>query len=458
MPNSSSDTSPVLSLPLIQPAQAQKHVTHNEALDLLDALVQTSVLSAVATVPPAAPQEGDMYIVGPGATAAWAGQDAALARYAMGVWRFFAPQTGWRAWVVDAEQMQVFGTGGWQVMVVPAGQSPAQFGVNASADGTNRLTVSAPATLLNHEGGSHRLKINKAAPVETASLLFQSSFSGRAEMGLAGSDNWSIRVSADGTAWTTALEVAAGTGQISGAGVQATATDVREGRLVRTEGAGAAVRAYFGSYHSPSGGQNVDLAVAGDVALYSTANPGTWPVGAGTFLFVETQRMYLGNAVRQIATEYSGSGASVAAARQWIRLRSGGGTWSVWSPVFTHASAVGVVSQTAGNPTGALMERGSNANGTFVRFADGTMICTHNVMLSGGGAATISGSWTFPSSYAAAPAVTYTSTSAPAAGTRERSLWQNTGVVVRTLSMSLNSNWPAGTSETVTAMAIGRWF
>ena len=37
---------------------------------------------------------------------------------------------------------------------------------------------------------------------------------------------------------------------------------------------------------------------------------------------------------------------------------------------------VGVVSQSGGVPTGAIVERGSNANGEYVRFADGTQICT----------------------------------------------------------------------------------
>jgi len=37
---------------------------------------------------------------------------------------------------------------------------------------------------------------------------------------------------------------------------------------------------------------------------------------------------------------------------------------------------VGTVSQSGGVPTGAVVERGSNANGDYVRFADGTQICT----------------------------------------------------------------------------------
>jgi Protein of unknown function (DUF2793) len=55
--------SPNLSLPFLEAAQAQKHVTHNEALSVLDAVVHLSVLDRDLAVPPPAPQEGDRYLV-----------------------------------------------------------------------------------------------------------------------------------------------------------------------------------------------------------------------------------------------------------------------------------------------------------------------------------------------------------------------------------------------------------
>ena len=68
-----SDISPHLLLPYLVAAQAQKHVTHNEALRLLDAVVQLSVLDRDLTAPPASPADGDRYIVAPAATCLWAG-------------------------------------------------------------------------------------------------------------------------------------------------------------------------------------------------------------------------------------------------------------------------------------------------------------------------------------------------------------------------------------------------
>ncbi|MNJ61737.1 hypothetical protein D3C77_575420 [compost metagenome] len=47
------------------------------------------------------------------------------------------------------------------------------------------------------------------------------------------------------------------------------------------------------------------------------------------------------------------------------------------------AGIVGTVSQSGGVPTGAIIESGSNANGTYTRFADGTQICTRTVSYTG---------------------------------------------------------------------------
>ena len=72
------------------------------------------------------------------------------------------------------------------------------LGINATADATNRLAVSSPASLFNHEGAGHQVKVNKNAVTDTASFLFQTSFSGRTEIGLVGNDDFSFKVSPDG--------------------------------------------------------------------------------------------------------------------------------------------------------------------------------------------------------------------------------------------------------------------
>lgn len=103
-----------LVLPLLAAAQAQKHVTVNEALKLLDAIVQAGVIDKDLTSPPGSPSEGDIYIVGGSATGAWAGQDDDLAIYQDGAWVFVTPLSGWIAWVNDETTLYVYNSGSWQ--------------------------------------------------------------------------------------------------------------------------------------------------------------------------------------------------------------------------------------------------------------------------------------------------------------------------------------------------------
>jgi hypothetical protein len=207
------DNSPILNLPYILPAQAQKHVTHNEAIRLLDMIVQLAVTSRTLTVPPASPAEADRYIVGVGATGAWAGKDNQIAVWGTTGWVYVVPLAGWQAYVTAESGAAVFDGTEWSVLGVPT-QLPL-LGVNATANTTNRLTVSSPATLLNNAGAGHQVKVNKAAAGDTASLLFQTGFSGRAEMGLTGNDDFSVKVSANGSAFFTALLADGATGSVT---------------------------------------------------------------------------------------------------------------------------------------------------------------------------------------------------------------------------------------------------
>lgn len=192
--------STVLSLPLLQASQAQKHVTHNEALRLLDILVQLSVKTADDTAPPPSATDGDRYLVAAGATGDWTGEDTKIALLENGSWQFFTPLEGWRADVTASGEQMRFDGSSW-ILVSQDLNDIDLVGVNTSADTTNRLAVSADATLLTHDGSSHQLKVNKASAGDTGSLLFQNNWSGRAEMGLAGTDDFSLKTSADGSAW-----------------------------------------------------------------------------------------------------------------------------------------------------------------------------------------------------------------------------------------------------------------
>ena len=90
-----------LNLPVVAASQAQKHVTVNESLYNLDAIVQLSVKDKDLTAPPGSPTVGDRYIVGSSATGAWAGEDDNIAAYQNGAWEFYTPKDGWVAFVKD---------------------------------------------------------------------------------------------------------------------------------------------------------------------------------------------------------------------------------------------------------------------------------------------------------------------------------------------------------------------
>ena len=212
-----------LLLPYILAAQAQKHVTHNEALRKLDALVHLAVVDRDATAPPATPAEGDRYLLPAAPTGAWAGHGHKIAAYQDGAWAFYSPNEGWFAWVADEDLAVVWDGATWTALSGGGGGggpslNPATgglVGVNATADTTNRLSVSSPAALFNHEGAGHQLKVNKAASGDTASVLFQTGFSGRAEFGTTGDDDWHVKVSPDGSTWHEALVVDRDTGQVA---------------------------------------------------------------------------------------------------------------------------------------------------------------------------------------------------------------------------------------------------
>lgn len=215
--------SPSLGLPYILAQQSQKHVTHNEAVRKLDALVQLGVLDRDLAAPPVSPADGDRYLIAASPTGAWAGQAARISAYQDGAWVFFVPKAGWLVWIVDEEVLLAYDGGAWVATGSGGGGGVASLnpatgglvGINATADTTNRLSIASPASLFNHEGAGHRQKINKAAAGDTASLLFQTAFSGRAELGTTGDDDFHFKVSADGSSWNEAINIARATGAVS---------------------------------------------------------------------------------------------------------------------------------------------------------------------------------------------------------------------------------------------------
>lgn len=216
-----------LNLPFITAAQAQKHVTHNEAIRALDVLVQLSVLSRGQLNPPETPSHGDQYIIGDGPSGIWDGHDYEIAAFQDGAWMFYPPQMGWLCWVVDESSAYIWTGELWTQLqsgdpslgAISEASVPS-IGVNTSADSVNKLAVKSDAILFSNDdvtpgNGDMRVFINKAGETGTAAAIFQSEFSARSEIGLAGNNDFQLKTSADGVNWNISLIVDAATGSIN---------------------------------------------------------------------------------------------------------------------------------------------------------------------------------------------------------------------------------------------------
>jgi len=217
---------PNLDLEPLVSAQAQKHVTVNEAFARIDAATQLAVLDRDAPDPPASPADGDRYLLPTGATGSWNGRDGTIAAWegATGGWMFLTPRTGWRLWLIDEGKLVVFTDTGWQEVggdstsLNPA--SGGVLGVNTTANATNRLAVKSDAALFSHDDvtpgtGDMRLTLNKALPADDTSLTFQTGYSARAQVGLAGDDDLHFKVSPDGANFHEAMIVDRNVGTVT---------------------------------------------------------------------------------------------------------------------------------------------------------------------------------------------------------------------------------------------------
>ena len=116
------DTTARYALPLLAAGQAEKESFHNEALQRVDACVAPSVAGAASATPPGSPTVGDCFIVGVGATGAWAGKVGSLAFYGDGGWRFIAAREGLRVWVSGQAGDALYRSGAWEYGIVRGNQ------------------------------------------------------------------------------------------------------------------------------------------------------------------------------------------------------------------------------------------------------------------------------------------------------------------------------------------------
>ena len=128
--------------------------------------------------------------------------------------------------------------------------------------------------------------------------------------------------------------------------------------------------------------------------------------------------------------------------------------------LYGQGNILGTVTQSSGIPTGAIIERGSNANGQFVRYADGTMICTMTRTENRSSSGLRSTTVTYPSTFAAALSTD---------GTVDATLVTTRPDIATTISVDdpatttatscvITINRSTSTSTTFFITATGRWF
>ena len=250
-----------LKLPLLVPNQSGKEITHNEALVIIDNILQNGVIDKDLGTPPSEPNANDMYIVGKNAAGNWAGKEKQIAFYDNG-WRFIEPREGFIFWVNDEDKLYTYNGSKWIEIIANSGasgdgsgntgstnnieesndlsdveitsasqydilqhdgtnfintkslQQLSMLGINTDADANNKLSVKSDYVLFDNIGESSKIKANKATAADTASHLFQNNYEGRAEFGLIGDDNFTLKVSSDGETWKNAFVVDKATGNI----------------------------------------------------------------------------------------------------------------------------------------------------------------------------------------------------------------------------------------------------
>jgi Protein of unknown function (DUF2793) len=201
---------PSLGLPLLVAEQAQKHVTHNEALTLLDALVQLAVESRTLTAPPSSPAEGDCYIPAAGASGAWSGFDLQIMAFAGGDWLRIVPQPGMKAWVKSERLTVTFEDGVWR-----DGAALTEYG--------GRITLRAKEEELTLTG----------AFVETADTAFIPDraivlgVAARTTVAITGASSYSVGISGEADKFGDLLGIALGSSNVGVIGPTAFYADTK---------------------------------------------------------------------------------------------------------------------------------------------------------------------------------------------------------------------------------------
>jgi hypothetical protein len=141
------ESTPLHALPLLAAGQAQKEITHNEALVLIDALIAARVEAANVVTPPASPTAGQCWAIGAAPTGPWAGQAGTLGIATAGGWRFCPVTEGFAVRIAASGALWHKQGSGWDApaaVAAPAG--------GAIIDSEARAAILAMRTMLIDHG------------------------------------------------------------------------------------------------------------------------------------------------------------------------------------------------------------------------------------------------------------------------------------------------------------------
>ena len=234
------------------------------------------------------------------------------------------------------------------------------------------------------------------------------------------------------------------TGTVTGTAVQATADDTTANRLLRT-GAGGLV----GLALDHGAATSFDAVTGG--SFFGNASTASVPANAPAAGQAHAGMMARGSAARalQVAANLTGSPA-----RLWWRRQDT--AWDTWRYAFDSGNVLGTVTMAGSLPTGALIERGSNANGSYVRFADGTQICWSAdftldcTTATGAVFSSADQTWTYPAAFSVVPNLAATCMNNTVCWATARSsattaavgrIWSSQSITARTLRITASGRW-----------------
>ena len=253
-----------LKLPLLKQGQLNKDLTLNEALTLIDCILNSGLESLDKfSSPPQNLEDGKLILTGNNNSESFENFPNHIAFYKNG-WRFLKPKEGLLLWVKSLKALHIFD--GNRFIPVSSGSSGVSVGENGTSivneeiikrlekletamklgekneilvhDGTkfaaskqiselsaigigtgaeigNKLSVRSNSNLFASETGDVRMMLNKEKNTNTSSFIFQTNWKGRAEFGTIGGENFILKVSANGSNWFESFEVDATTGKIN---------------------------------------------------------------------------------------------------------------------------------------------------------------------------------------------------------------------------------------------------